>query len=207
MNIEKIGKFIAKCRKEENMTQKELAKRLNVSEKTVSKWECGIGLPEVFTMLDLCSELGINIIDLLKADGEKTWYRYTRVGGTKYEAEAKARTFLSHQVVSDLSHEAITKIKDIENVDLATFKVVIKGYNVSIGNTGCNGHLDVADDTGFMSASLYSNGDIGVIRLLRRMDVGQVFLMYGSVRVNQKVTGGKFLHVEKIQKLEVNDEN
>ena len=47
----KIGKFIAKTRKEKDMTQRELADALMISDKTVSKWECGKGLPEVSLMM------------------------------------------------------------------------------------------------------------------------------------------------------------
>lgn len=42
MNQEKIGKFIAKSRKEQNLTQEELAEKLNITYKAVSKWECGL---------------------------------------------------------------------------------------------------------------------------------------------------------------------
>ena len=61
----KIGKFIAKMRKEKNMTQKQLADALYISNKTVSKWECGKGLPEVSLMLPLCEVLQITVNDLL----------------------------------------------------------------------------------------------------------------------------------------------
>ena len=50
MNQELIGKYIAKKRKEKNLTQRDLAEKLNISEKTISKWECGNGLPEVSLM-------------------------------------------------------------------------------------------------------------------------------------------------------------
>lgn len=65
----KIGKFIADLRKELHLTQKQLAEELNISDKTVSKWECGKGLPEVSLMLPLCSTLKINVNELLS--GEK----------------------------------------------------------------------------------------------------------------------------------------
>ncbi len=42
MNQEKIGKFIAECRKKENLTQQELAEKLDLTYKAVSKWECGV---------------------------------------------------------------------------------------------------------------------------------------------------------------------
>ena len=47
MNQEKIGAFISMLRKEKGYTQKDVANRLDLSEKTISKWECGKGLPEV----------------------------------------------------------------------------------------------------------------------------------------------------------------
>ena len=64
-----IGKFIAKMRKSTNLTQKQLADALSISDKTVSKWECGKGLPDVSLMLPLCNMLNITVNDLLS--GEK----------------------------------------------------------------------------------------------------------------------------------------
>ena len=60
-----IGKFIARMRKEKGLTQSELAERLLISNKTVSKWECGNGLPEVSLMMPLCDALGITVNELL----------------------------------------------------------------------------------------------------------------------------------------------
>lgn len=65
----KTGKFIANLRKEKNLTQRRLAETLGVSDKTISKWECGNGLPEVSLMLPLCAVLGISVNELLS--GEK----------------------------------------------------------------------------------------------------------------------------------------
>ena len=61
----KIGKFIKECRKEKNLTQQELADKLMVSFKTISKWECGKGLPEVSLFIPLCEELNITVNELL----------------------------------------------------------------------------------------------------------------------------------------------
>lgn len=65
----KIGKFIAETRKSQKLTQRQLADTLSISDKTVSKWECGKGLPEVSLMLPLCNTLNITVNDLLS--GEK----------------------------------------------------------------------------------------------------------------------------------------
>lgn len=64
----KIGKFITETRKALNLTQRELADALTISDKTVSKWECGKGLPEVSLMLPLCDALNITVNDLLSGE-------------------------------------------------------------------------------------------------------------------------------------------
>ena len=61
----KIGSFIAETRKQKNMTQRQLADTLAISDKTVSKWERGKGLPEVSLMMPLCEALDITVNDLL----------------------------------------------------------------------------------------------------------------------------------------------
>ena len=61
----KIGKFIAECRKKNNLTQAQLAERLNITDRAISKWENGKSMPDSSIMLELCSELNINVNDLL----------------------------------------------------------------------------------------------------------------------------------------------
>lgn len=68
MDIVKTGRFIAEVRKERGLTQRELADALCISDKTVSKWETGRGLPEVSLMLPLCGVLGISVNDLLTGE-------------------------------------------------------------------------------------------------------------------------------------------
>lgn len=63
----KIGKFIGELRKEKKLTQKELAEKLLISDKTVSKWERGKGLPDVSLMMPLCEILDITVNELLSA--------------------------------------------------------------------------------------------------------------------------------------------
>ena len=65
MDQEKIGKFIAECRKLQTLTQMQLAERLGVSDRAVSKWERGKCMPDVSIMQELCCELGISVNDLL----------------------------------------------------------------------------------------------------------------------------------------------
>ena len=69
MNKEKIGKFIAKCRKDKKMTQSELAEKLGVTDKSIGNWENGRNMPDLSLFKPLCDVLGITINDLLS--GEK----------------------------------------------------------------------------------------------------------------------------------------
>ena len=69
MNQEKIGKFIAKCRKNKNMTQQQLAEKLGVSDRTIGNWENGRNMPDLSLFKPLCGELNISLNDLMS--GEK----------------------------------------------------------------------------------------------------------------------------------------
>ena len=69
MDQVKIGKFIASCRKEQNLTQMQLAEKMNVTDRAVSKWERGKTMPDSSIMLELCKILGITVNELL--NGEK----------------------------------------------------------------------------------------------------------------------------------------
>lgn len=80
MDQVKTGKFIQKMRKEQQLTQRQIADKLNISDKTVSKWETGNGLPEVGLMLPLCSLLHINVNELLSGE---------RLDGQKYQEKAE----------------------------------------------------------------------------------------------------------------------
>ena len=68
MEQQKIGKFIHDLRKEKEMTQKQLADCVGVSDKTISKWETGRGIPDTAIMGELCKVLGISINELLSGE-------------------------------------------------------------------------------------------------------------------------------------------
>lgn len=64
----KIGKFIAQCRRANNLTQMQLANQLGITDRAVSKWENGKALPDASIMLQLCQILGISVTDLLSGE-------------------------------------------------------------------------------------------------------------------------------------------
>ncbi len=69
MNQIKIGRFIAECRKKAGLTQMQLAEKLGITDKAISKWERGLAMPDTSIMLELCDILCINVNELL--NGEK----------------------------------------------------------------------------------------------------------------------------------------
>ena len=68
MNQERIGKFIAKCRKDKKMTQQELAEKLGVTDKSIGNWENGRNMPDLSLFKPLCDELDISINELLSGE-------------------------------------------------------------------------------------------------------------------------------------------
>ena len=64
----KIGKFIAECRKKNKLTQMQLAEKLNITDRAISKWENGRAMPDSSLMLDLCKELNISVNELLSGE-------------------------------------------------------------------------------------------------------------------------------------------
>lgn len=68
MDCSKVGKLIFNLRKEKNMTQKELADAMNLSDRTISKWERGMGCPDVSLLHELSNILGVNIEKILSGD-------------------------------------------------------------------------------------------------------------------------------------------
>lgn len=72
MDQVKIGQFIATCRKEQGMTQANLAEKLGITDRAVSKWETGRSLPDSGIMLELCELLHINVNELLSGENIMT---------------------------------------------------------------------------------------------------------------------------------------
>ena len=95
----KIGKFIAECRKKKNLTQMQLAEKLNITDRAISKWENGKAMPDSGIMLDLCSELGISVNELLSGEvlemnnyNEKAEQNLLEIKKAKEEADKRLLT-------------------------------------------------------------------------------------------------------------------
>ena len=68
MDAKKFGTFIATLRKENNMTQVELAQKLQVTDKAVSKWERGLGFPDINTIEPLADALGVSVLEIMRSE-------------------------------------------------------------------------------------------------------------------------------------------
>ena len=94
MDSHKIGLYIAACRRRKRLTQQQLADRLGVTNKAVSKWETGAGIPDIGILEDLSAVLGVSIDAILKAETPET-----DVSGTPEEALFQIETPLQKQGV------------------------------------------------------------------------------------------------------------
>ena len=68
MDAHKFGNFVAITRKENHMTQAELASKLQVTDKAVSRWERGLGFPDINTLEPLAEALGLSVLELMKSE-------------------------------------------------------------------------------------------------------------------------------------------
>ena len=68
MDAKKLGQFIAQLRKEPNMTQADLAQKLQVTDKAVSKWERGLGLPDINSIEPLAEALGVTVLEIMRSE-------------------------------------------------------------------------------------------------------------------------------------------
>lgn len=68
MDAKKFGAFIAEMRKENNMTQMDLARKLQVTDKAISKWERGIGFPDINSIEPLADALGVSVLEIMRSE-------------------------------------------------------------------------------------------------------------------------------------------
>ena len=132
MDQVKIGRFIKAMRKEKNLTQREIAERLSISEKTVSKWETGNGMPEVSLMLPLCELLNISVNELLSGErlDEKLYYEKAEqniMSLIQEKAEAKKKIIIAViiGVVTFIAGLAIMLIADL--LEMETWLRIVLG--------------------------------------------------------------------------------
>lgn len=126
MNQIKIGRFIMELRKRKNLTQRQLAEKLNISDKTVSKWECGKGMPEVSLMLPLCEVLEINVNELLSGE---------RISENNYHRKAEENMMnLIKEKQENKRKLIISVITAFMGVSMLVVSVIIAGYETGLSD-------------------------------------------------------------------------
>ena len=148
MNQFTIGKFIAQRRKETNLTQEQLAEKIGVSNKTISKWECGKCMPDYSVVKPLCQELGITVSELM--DGE-------------VKAESSIRVFDEEQILNML--ERIQQLEKqrmtILGILLIVMGIALLAFSQLLGGTNFRDFLSgliVGISVGEMLVGVYIVG-------------------------------------------------
>ncbi len=137
----KTGRFIKLLRTEKQLTQREIAEKLNISEKTVSKWETGNGLPEVSLMLPLCEILEISVNELLSGERLDTEKYYEKaeeniltLSADKIAPKTKTVVCNVSCILTVLSALAIVLIASFINIDIWLRLVMIGIALICVGN-------------------------------------------------------------------------
>ena len=115
MNQEKIGRFIAELRKEKNMTQQELADKLNITDRAISHWENGRSIPDAGVILELCKILNINVNELLSAK---------KIKEEKYNERAEESLLEMRREIETQNKRILTLNKIIINLAIIIFVVI-----------------------------------------------------------------------------------
>lgn len=124
MDQTKVGRFIAQCRKEKSMTQRQLADEIGISDKAISKWETGRGLPEAACMVPLCEVLGISVNELLSGE---------RIPDDEYQDRAEETMVALAEMraeVEDVRQKVISMNKGVEvGVTFGTVLAAVISYH------------------------------------------------------------------------------
>ena len=157
----KIGKFIAKRRKEKNLTQSQLAELLFVTDRAVSKWECGRSLPDSSIMLQLCEVLGITVNELLTGE-ELEMENYNEqaeknlVEMTKQKEESDKRLLAMEIVIGILSVLFFFSLLGVgiyiiksTNEEMLWLGLTLMGFGLVVFLVGCFFALRIEQKAGY----------------------------------------------------------
>jgi len=170
MDLKKIGKFISEERKKKNYTQKQLADILNVSDRTISKWECGKGFPEVSLLQPLCKALEISVNELLAGE---------RLDKESYmkKAEQKMVHLVEEKKENRTKLILIFLMGLISIVSFVTLIVVVNTYAEVISN-------QAKDILVFIACAVFTVG------LLALMEGGRTFGYYKCLHCEETFVPG-----------------
>ncbi len=201
MDLEKIGKYIAKCRKKINLTQEQLADLMNVSVKSISKWECGMCLPDISKMQDLCYFLKTNLFNLLNGEDSEFKFFIKKVGGIAIQDK---NHYKRYQVkYSKLDSQKVKKLKDIkENQKKHIIQVKIMGFDIEEKDGFTHGTLYGTDGSMEVILTLNDNGEYQSRKVIDNIKIGEEYLCKGFIfDIFPKCSIPKNMIVEEIEKV------
>lgn len=170
MDLNKTGKFILEERKKKNFTQKQLADILNVSDRTISKWECGKGFPEVSLLQPLCNALEISVNELLTGERlDKDNYLKT--------AEQKMVHLVEEKKENRTKLMLILLMGLLSIVSFVTLMGVVNTYGEIIGD-------QAKDMLVFIACTVFSVGLLGL------MEGGRTFGYYKCLHCGETFVPG-----------------
>ena len=161
MDQEKIGKFIAKLRKEKKLSQKELAEKLGVSDRSISNWENGKNMPDLSLFKPLCEELGISINELMNGKVKR-----------------------KNKYINILIYVCLVTISFIL---LCLFSYIILNYNFRQSYNEKNMLLINEDNNEYLNFYTSFNGEVDYVikkHLENGIEVGLIFINYKSNIIN-----------------------
>lgn len=126
MDQVKIGKFIAQCRKNKKLTQSQLAEKLNITDRAISKWETGKGMPDSSIMLELCTELDITVNELLSGEVIKM---------ENYNLKAEENLLELRKQQEDITKKMLFLELVIGSISSVSFLIMIFVASFAIENT------------------------------------------------------------------------
>lgn len=180
MNQDKIGKFIAECRKEKKMTQQDLSEKLGVTDRAISNWENGKNMPDLSLFKPLCNLFGITINDLMSGEKvkEKDYQEkleenivntidYTN---KKMEQQRNLISFILISLGILISFTALTIFPSESSwgSHYATFGIIISVIGVSIFTGGIKWYKKILINIGYIILSLivlFTIDYIGVVNI------------------------------------------
>lgn len=138
MDTEKIGALIAKLRKEKGLTQKELANQLHITDRAVSKWERGLGCPDISLLDDLAKILGVSISSLLNGEEEVESAIKTTITYATESRKQRIKERVNFLFIIVIVFFLLLAISDFAKVEMRFFKKYpsrsISSFQIFVGN-------------------------------------------------------------------------
>ncbi len=172
MDQKKIGGFLSELRKEQGMTQQQLADAIGVSSKTVSKWECGKGMPEMSSVLPLCEFLHISVNELLSGE---------RLPVESYPKKAEENIICLMQDNEDTRKNQQASPWGILAAAAASLCVIVFITYINVGPGGLDAFFQLANDASALLCMLFLTA---LFLLVTRL--GRPFLNSFALAVGKK---------------------